>query len=121
MVAGNHKEGAGPSEVVLFASGAEPAYFCSTPVWAAVAPHSEKLAARYLMMPFGFIPMPSANASETLEYEKLLVCVEGCQKSVKASSPAFSTDSPHLLRCAKHPAAVRFDASAEPPQGFGHG
>lgn len=51
---------------MLFASGTEPAYFCSVPVWAAVAPLSKMLAARYLMMPLSIIPVSSANTPETL-------------------------------------------------------
>lgn len=41
-VAGNHKEGTGPVSNVL-ASDADPVYFRSVSVWAAVAPHNPKV------------------------------------------------------------------------------
>ena len=49
----------------FFASSADPAYFWSVPVWAAVAPLSRGRWSRDSTTPCGAVPTPSANAPET--------------------------------------------------------
>lgn len=118
MAAGNHKEGAGP-EGMFCASQRGPCLFPVRACLGCGSSISRGWWSRYSTAPFGAVPTPSANASET-QCDIAACVLASCHKVAGVVKPALPTDSAALLRSAKQP-AQRFGSSQAPNRRAGFG
>jgi hypothetical protein len=100
---GKSQGGGRPDKLCSLPRSADPAYFWSVPVWAAVAPHQPELVVPRFNGAFRH--HPDAICQRAGDSMQCASCVPlRCHTGTRAVKRALPTDSAALLRSAKQPA-----------------